>query len=151
MKNILCCCSCSEKSREYGLLVLRVVTGIAFALHGWQKLSGGIEGVGGFFGSLGIPAALFFAYVVTFVEFIGGIALILGFLTRIASGLLGIVMIVALFLVHLPNGFFVGGGGYEYVLVLLSAVIALSLAGPGAFALEKKCKCGIKKEENKTV
>ena len=138
MKKILCC-SCGEKSREYGLLILRLVVGIVFIAHGWQKLSGGIEGVGGFFGVLGIPAAGFFAYVVTFVELLGGIALVLGFLTSVASGLLAITMIVALFVVHLPNGFSVGNGGYEFVLTLLAAAIALSFTGPGAFSLDSKC------------
>lgn len=138
MKKILCY-SHGEKSREYGLFILRLVVGIVFIAHGWQKLSGGIEGVGGFFGMVGIPAAGFFSYVVTFVEFLGGIALILGVFTSIVSGLLAIDMIVALLVVHLPNGFSVENGGYEFVLTLLATAIALSLTGPGTLSIDSRC------------
>ncbi len=128
-----------EKTCEgWGLFVLRVVTGIIFAVHGYQKLSGGIEMVGGFFASLGIPAALFFAYVVTFVELLGGIALIIGLFTRWASILLAINMIAALFLVHIGNGFYVSKGGYEFVLILLAATVALFLEGSGCCAVSGK-------------
>lgn len=148
MKNKLCC-SGSGACQKYGPLVLRIIVGIIFAIHGWQKISGGMEGVAGFLGSLSVPLPLFFAYVVTYVEFLGGIALILGIATRVAAQLLAINMVVALFLVHIPNGFFVSKGGYEFVLVLLAASVALSLTGPGAFAVDSKCceLCSEKKEE----
>lgn len=137
MKNLIFC-RVGEKWAKYGPFVLRVVVGTIFAVHGYQKLSLGAAGVGGFLGSLGVPAPLFFAYVVTYLEFLGGIALVLGFLTRLVSVLLTINMLVALFLVHLPKGFYVNGGGYEFVLSLLAATAALCLTGGGAWSLDDK-------------
>ena len=60
----------------YGLMVLRVVLGIAFLIHGWSKFSGGVEGVAGFFTSLNIPAPSLVAYIVSIVELVGGALLI---------------------------------------------------------------------------
>ena len=110
----------------YGFLVLRVAVGIVFAMHGWQKLTMmGIGGVGGFFSSLGIPAPE-----------VAGLALILGIGTRIVGALLAVNMLVALLLVHLPNGFFVDAGGFEFVFTLLAAALFFALAGPGALSLD---------------
>jgi putative oxidoreductase len=121
----------------YGFLALRLAVGIVFAMHGWQKLSMmGIGGVAGFFGSLGIPAPEVAAIAVTALELLGGIALILGAGTRIAGALLAVNMLVALLLVHLPNGFFVDGGGIEFVLTLLGASLFFALAGPGPLAVD---------------
>lgn len=77
------------------------------------------------------------AVAVTFVEFLGGIALIFGLLTRWVALLLVINMLGAIFFVHFKNGFFAQGGGYEYPLTLLAANLALMLAGPGAAAVDK--------------
>jgi putative oxidoreductase len=125
--------------RQWGLTVLRVVVGIVFLMHGQQKLFGfGIHGTIGFFTHAGIPLPAVSAVVVTFVEFMGGIALILGLLTRWAAALLAIDMLGAIFLVHLKNGFFLAPPkmGYEFVLTLLAASVGLVLAGPGAAALD---------------
>jgi putative oxidoreductase len=121
----------------YGFLILRVAIGVVFAMHGWQKLTMmGIGGVGGFFGSLGIPAPELAALAVTILELVGGLALILGLGTRIVSGLLAANMLVALVLVHLPNGFFVDAGGFEFVFTLFAAALFFALAGPGALSLD---------------
>lgn len=121
----------------WGILLLRVVVGFAFFMHGQQKLfEMGIGGVTGFFDSLGVPAAGLFAVIVSLVETIGGLALILGVLTRVAGVLLAIDMLVAMFVVHAPNGFFAGANGVELVLVLGASATALALTGPGALALD---------------
>src|SRR5215218_4050465 len=66
---------------RYGLAILRVVLGIALAVHGWSKLSGGVDNLAGFFGGmLGIPAPGLMARVVTIVELVGRIVLVLGYL-----------------------------------------------------------------------
>jgi putative oxidoreductase len=120
-----------------GLLVLRAIVGIVFIAHGGQKLFVlGFGGVTGFFTQAGIPLPAVSAVVVTLVEFLGGIAVLLGVLTRWAALLLAIDMAGAIFLVHLKNGFFVNKGGYEYALTLLAVSLALALSGPGAVALE---------------
>ncbi len=120
-----------------GFLVLRLAVGIVFAMHGWQKLSMmGIGGVAGFFGSLGVPAPELAAIAVTFVELVGGIALILGVGTRVVAALLAVDMLAALLLVHVGNGFFADAGGFEFVLTLLAASLFFALAGPGRLAVD---------------
>ena len=122
---------------DLALTLVRVVVGITFFAHGWQKMfMNGIPGVTGFFGSLGIPAAGFFAVVVTLLELVGGFALIFGIGTRIISALLAVNMLVALFTVHISNGFFVNNGGYELVLLLLVGSVSLALSGAGAWSLD---------------
>ncbi len=122
----------------YGIALIRVVVGITFLMHGLQKFfESGLGGVEGFFGSLGIPAPALAALVVSLVETIGGLALILGVFTRIAGVLLAIDMIVALLVVHLPNGFFVTDNGVELVLVLGAAALGLALTGPGALSVDE--------------
>jgi putative oxidoreductase len=122
----------------WGIALLRVVTGIILLMHGQQKLfEFGLGGVTGMMTGLGVPAPGFMALVVTLVEVVGGIALILGAFTRIAALLIAIDMLVAFFLVHIPNGFFASNGGVELVLMLATAGVALVLTGPGAMALDR--------------
>jgi len=122
---------------RWGLTILRVVVGVVFTGHGCQKLFVfHFAGVAGFLGQAGFPLPFVSAVIVTLVEFLGGIALILGLLTRIAAGLNAIDMIVAVLAVHLKHGFFVQQMGFEYALTLLAATLCLVLAGPGAAALD---------------
>jgi putative oxidoreductase len=120
----------------WGIALLRIVVGIVFVMHGQQKLfEMGVGGVGGFFASLGVPAPQLAAVVVSLLETAGGVALILGVLTRLFGLLLTGDMLVALLLVHRPNGFFAGDGGVDLVLLLGAAALTLALTGPGALAL----------------
>jgi putative oxidoreductase len=121
----------------WGIALLRIVVGIIFVMHGQQKLfEMGVGGVAGFFASLGVPAPQLAAIVVSLLETVGGVALIFGVLTRLFGLLLTGDVLVAMLLVHRPNGFFVGNGGVELVLLLAAAALALALTGPGAMALE---------------
>jgi len=126
------------KYSDWAPLLLRLALGAVFIVHGSQKLFGGIAGTTAFFGSAGIPLAALFAWVVALVEFLGGITLVLGVLTRYASLLLAINMLVALLVVHLKNGFSVSNGGFEFVLVLLAGTLALLIRGPGKIAIQKE-------------
>ncbi len=120
----------------WGITILRVVVGIVFLVHGQQKLfTYGFNGVAGLMGQLGIPFPMLSAVVVTLVEFLGGLALILGFFTRWAAALLAINMLVAMTVVHLRAGFFLPNG-FEYALTLLAANLALTFAGSGRAALD---------------
>jgi putative oxidoreductase len=124
------------RRQGWGLAVLRVVVGLVFLGHGFQKLFLiGFGGVAGMLGGQGVPAPGLFAVIVTLVEFLGGLALIVGLFTRIAAILLAVDMLVAILTVHLPHGFFITHG--EFPLVLLAANVALALAGPGEAALDR--------------
>lgn len=120
-----------------GLTILRVIVGVVFLVHGYQKLfSMGIGGVTGFFTQIGAPLPQLTAPLVSVLEFGGGLALILGLFTPVVAALLVADMLGAVVLVHLTNGFSVADGGYEFVLTLLGASLALALTGPGAYALD---------------
>jgi putative oxidoreductase len=125
------------KLQSCGLTVLRVVVGIVFFVHGYEKLfKMGFHGVAGMFGHMGIPLPAVSAVVVTLVEFVGGILLITGLATRVAAALNAVDMTVAILVVHLKNGFS-GPMGFEHPLTLLGACICLVLAGGGCFALKR--------------
>ncbi|OIJ20686.1 oxidoreductase [Anaerobacillus alkalidiazotrophicus] len=115
---------------EIGAFLLRVVLGVVFLAHGAAKFQGGIENIAGWFDSIGLPGGL--AYIVATIELVGGIALILGFGTRIVSVLLGLIMVGAIFKVKLAAGFF---DGYAYDLVLLIISVHLALNGSKLYSL----------------
>ena len=121
---------------SWGIAILRMVVGVVFLMHGYQKLFvWGFGGVAAFLTPLGIPAPSVMAVVLTLVELLGGVALVAGVLTRWAAMLLALDMLVAILAVHLKNGFF-EPKGYEFVLTLLAACVALGLAGPGAASVD---------------
>lgn len=124
--------------QSQGLTVLRVVVGIVFLAHGYQKLFlMHFHGVAGMFAHIGVPLPAISSVVVTLVEFCGGIALILGLFTRIFATLLAIDMLSAILLVHARHGFFSSTGGVEFPLTLLAASVCLAVAGGGAFAANR--------------
>lgn len=129
-------CSYLNTWRDYAPLVLRVVTGIIFFMHGWQKIETGLPGITGFVGSLGFPFPAVFAVLLIGAELIGGALLVLGAFTRLSAKVLAVVSIIALVLVHLPNGFFAGTGGYEFILLLLAACVSLMFSGAGKFSVD---------------
>ena len=121
---------------DTALTVLRVVLGITFIMHGGQKIFVyGFDGVAGSFAQMGIPAAGLMGPFVALVEFVGGIAIVLGLLTRLAALGLAATMIVAILTVHLKAGFF-NPGGIEFPLSLLGTAITLAITGGGAYSLD---------------
>ncbi|WP_240703084.1 DoxX family protein [Cohnella luojiensis] len=127
-----------------GALILRVLLGITFFAHGVDKYQAGIGNIAGWFESIGIPG--FMAYVVASIELIGGIALILGFGTRIVSALLAIILLVATFKVKLAVGFFGNGqmAGYELDLSMMGIAIYLLLNGSNLLSIDSLFKKGQK-------
>ena len=134
-------------SNDVALTMLRLVLGVVFFAHGAQKMLGWFGGYG-FQASMGflqtsahLPSAV--ALLVICVEFFGGLGLIFGLLTRVAA--LGVAgdMVGAIFLVHLPNGFFMNwtgtqkGEGFEFHLLALAIAATLLLRGAGAFSVDK--------------
>lgn len=128
----------------YAPLVLRLTAGVIFILHGAQKLFGafggsGIEGTAQFLAQLGFTPGLFWAWVAGLIEFCGGLALLIGAWTRYAALLLALQMLVAIFAVHLKNGFFLPQG-FEYAFALFGANVTLLVSGAGEWALDPYLK-----------
>jgi putative oxidoreductase len=124
-----------------GMAVLRVVVGGLFMGHGLQKLAGWFEGhglsaTGESFESMGLRPGRAHATAAGASETAGGALLAGGLLTPLGASLLTGTMITAIRKVHAPNGPWVTKGGYEYNLVLLAAVFAISDAGPGKWSLD---------------
>jgi putative oxidoreductase len=124
-----------------GLLILRLVVGLTLAAHGAQKLFGwwggpGLNGWTQTVARLRIRPAKPWAWIAALSEFGGGLLLALGFLSPLGSLAIAGAMLVAIATVHLPRGFFVTKGGYEFNLALIAAVAALALTGPGAYSLD---------------
>ena len=122
-------------------VVLRVPVGIILAAHGGQKLFAwfggyGLEGTGQWMESIGLAPGFVMALLAGSAEFFGGIALILGLLTRPAAALGAFTMVVAIFSVHVGNGLFMSNNGYEFALALLAATVALAIQGAGTFSLD---------------
>ncbi|OCA84408.1 oxidoreductase [Bacillus sp. FJAT-27225] len=122
---------------EVGTLILRVVLGISFFIHGLAKFQGGIENTVGWFDSIGIPG--FFAYVVAAIELVGGILLVIGLGTKIVSVLVSLVMIGAIIKVKLAVGFLGNGqmAGYELDLAFLAMAIFLALNGSNLLSVDQ--------------
>jgi putative oxidoreductase len=126
---------------EIGLLVLRVVVGALFVGHGAQKLFGvfgghGLLGTAGFFEQIGLRPSRLHAVFAGVAETAGGLLLALGLLTPLAAVLLTAVMTAAIVTVHLRNGVWVTENGFEYPLVLIAAVFAVTAIGAGDWSLD---------------
>lgn len=125
----------------WGIAVLRIVTGIVFIGHGAPKFGfvgdRNLEGTAGFIASLGLPLPMVGAFLVAFFETFGGAFLVIGLLTRFWSAGLAFAMLIAVTVVHLPNGMF-GEGGYQWALLLLACSVALMIEGAGKGSLDAK-------------
>ncbi len=113
------------------VLLLRVAVGAVFIMHGGRTIFiNSIPWFEGYLGDLGVPYPLYFAALVSVVEFAGGIALAIGLYSRAAALFLAIDMVTAFFLVHMKNGFFIQDGGYEFVMVLFAACMVFVIGPP---------------------
>ena len=133
-------------SASWPITVVRVVLGVIFFAHGAQKVFGwfgghGLKGTTTYLNSTGIPLAV--AYLVCFFELLGGVGLVLGFLTRASALAVAIVMVGAIVKVHASNGFFINwemapgrGHGIEANLAFLAMAIACLIAGGGTLAVD---------------
>lgn len=132
---------------DLALLTLRLILGGVFFIHGAQKALGWFGGHGlsgtldAFTTGMGLP--LLVAVLVVAAEFLGGIGLIVGFLTRIAAAGIFAVMVGAIAMVHLKYGFFMnwsgkqGGEGFEYHLLAIAITLALVLGGGGMASIDR--------------
>src|SRR3979411_732458 len=136
----------ANTTNDYGITILRLVLGCVFFAHGGQKVLGwfggyGFSGTMGFFThQMGIPAPL--AFLAIMAEFLGGLGLVFGFLTRIAAFGVFCNMLVAVFMVHGQFGFFANwtgqqkGEGIEYHLLAIAITLAIMIAGAGAMSVD---------------
>lgn len=122
----------SNKTNQWSLTILRITLACIFISHGYSKLfaAGGFKGTTDFFKMIQIPFPAYSALLVGVVEFAAGLFLLIGLLTRWSSIALIIDMLVALFKVHLKNGFS-GKGGYEFVLLILACLFVILMSGSG--------------------
>ncbi len=120
---------------DWAVTVLRVVVGVVFIVHGWDKIQMGPEKVAGFFGGAGIPLPVLSAHLAMWTEFLGGVALVLGAATRLVSIPLAFTMVVAFAFVHAKGGFKLPSG-FEYVLVLFATLMVLLRNGAGALGVD---------------
>jgi putative oxidoreductase len=133
-----------ETQDDFVMFVLRIGLGVVFFPHGMQKLLGwfggyGFSGTLGFFtGTMGVP--MLFAVLAILAEGLGSLGLLSGLLTRVAAFGITVNMIVAIYMVHFANGFFMnwtgkqGGEGYEYHLLAIAIGIALIIRGGGKWS-----------------
>ena len=123
--------------RDAALFVLRVVLGGVFIAHGVDKFYlSGITKTTGQFSVLGIPQPKLSAYLAATAETLGGALLVIGLLTTFIASALALLMIAALYFVHLSQGFFVTGGGFEYVLVLIVSLLMIVVFGSGRASVD---------------
>lgn len=122
------------------MFILRLILGIAFIYHGYGKLFGtmpGMEMFAGMIGKMGFPMPAFFAYVAAIIEFVGGIALLIGIHTKHAAYLISLVLLVALGGAHRfgfgPTGF--SFASIELPLAYLTMALAIAWIGPGTMVL----------------
>ncbi len=126
----------SSWMQSWGLVPLRIVLGVVFLMHAWQKVAVfGVAGTADILDKLGIPLATFAAVLLIVVESAGGLAIIGGYYTRVFSALLVIEMCVAIPVARFNGGFF-APSGYEFEATLLGACATLALVGPGAISVE---------------
>ncbi|MBM3600467.1 MAG: DoxX family protein [Alphaproteobacteria bacterium] len=129
-----------EPLMPYAYPLVRIVAGGFLAPHGYPKLfvAGRAEQTAGFFSKVGLEPALQLVYLVGVTEFVGGILIALGLLTRPAAIGAAILLAVAAFKVHLANGFFWTTGGLEYPLMWCLIMVAIAIKGGGAYSIDRR-------------
>ena len=136
--------------RQWAPLPLRLIIGYGFMAHGWAKLSRGPEGFARLLEQIGAPLPELTAWVSTFIEILGGLAILAGAFVAAVSIPLIVMMLVAMFTVHLRYGFSAintigltadgpqfGPPGYEVNLLYIAGLLALTLGGAGLFSIDR--------------
>ena len=139
-----------DSHASFAPLALRIPIGIILMAHGAQKLFGwfggyGLEGTGQWMASIGLEPGFLMALLAGSAEFFGGLALLLGLLTRPAAAVSAFTMIVAIFSVHFSNGLFMSNNGYEFALSLFAATLALTIQGGGRLSVDNKLSVWLSK------
>src|SRR5689334_7647832 len=135
-------------ARAWSAVPIRLIVGYGFMAHGYAKLARGPDAFAAILAALGMPSPHLLSFLTVMTELLGGLAVLLGVFVPLASIPMAIVLIVAIFTVHLPNGFssiklqavtasgaHFGQPGYETDLLYLAGLAALVIAGPGPLAI----------------
>jgi putative oxidoreductase len=126
---------------DLALLVFRCAIGAVMFAHGWNHVfrGGKIQGTAGWFASLGMKPGILHAWLASVAELAAGVSLALGLLTPLGAAAVVGTMSVALVTNHRGNGFFIfrPGEGWEYVMTLIAAGVALGVVGPGGWSLDE--------------
>ena len=119
--------------------LVRVVVGAMFLMHVWGKFNVGAARIATNFGTnYGLPMPDLFAYTAMGLELVGGVCLIIGLFTRFFAAALAVEMGIAFLFAHLPKGYSVGAGGYEYVLLIGVVLLAIAMRGGGQYSVDAK-------------
>ncbi|MGC1382052.1 MAG: DoxX family protein [Candidatus Baltobacteraceae bacterium] len=123
-------------------LIVRLILGLGLAAHGAQKLFGwfggyGLAGTGGFFENLGFRPGKAFAFMAGMGETVGGLLTALGLGGALGPVLIVLVMLVAIFSVHVSKGFFTSNGGWELPALNIAAALAVAFGGNGSYSLDR--------------
>jgi putative oxidoreductase len=135
---------------EWAPIPLRLIVGYGFILHGYAKLSRGPETFAAVLHTLGVPFPYLMSWATALVELIGGFAVLAGAFVAIVSLPMIVVLLTAMFTIHLPYGFFsvklvevtangtkFGPVGYEVILLYLASLVALAIGGAGPFSVDR--------------
>jgi putative oxidoreductase len=135
-----------ETRDDVGLLVARLALAIVILPHGLQKTLGwfggaGFSGTMGFFTQEGMPSII--AFLIIIGESFGALGLIIGFLSRLAAFGISLIMLGAIFMVHLPNGFFMNwfgtkqGEGFEFHILAIGLGLVVLIGGAGKWSVDR--------------
>src|SRR5947208_579524 len=138
-----------RRQNAWILLPLRLIIGFGFVAHGYAKISRGVDGFGDILAALGVPAPLLTAWVTALVEFLGGLAIIAGAYLPVVVIPLVVIMLTAMFTVHLQFGFSTvkllavsvdgpkfGAPGYEMNLLYIAGLISMAFSDPSPLSFE---------------
>jgi putative oxidoreductase len=131
-----------DRMQALALLAMRLTLGVIMIAHGSQKVFGGLHQFAQTVHGMGLPAWL--GYVASFTEFLGGLAILVGFFTRAAAFAVCIDLIVAIWKVHWHQGLLISGGrmGYEFALSAATIAFALIFFGGGPIAIDHVLRGG---------
>jgi putative oxidoreductase len=124
--------------QDAALFILRIASSLVFLYHGSAILFGAFGGPGPREFAVNHRFPIVVGYLVGLAQVVGALAVLTGIFTRIAAGCLIIVMLGAIFLVHIAHGFDVTQGGVEFALTQLLIATAILLAGPGRYSLASR-------------